>query len=394
MVAAVPRTTGRFWASPRHVLLTYAAGLIAVVGVACSTAQLKQAPPPGASPEGPDECFAEEGETCEGDAPAPPTPGLDAGRGPATIADGGAVPLSTGVTIQVQPTDRGAALLAAIRAAKTSVHMTMYLLSNDDVIDALGDLKAAGKDVKVVLNKTFPPNGGDNQPAFNALTSRGVSVKWAPSAYTFTHAKTILIDSEKAFIMTMNLTYTSPTTNREYIATDTDPADVADLEKVFDADYNNKTVNLQSKLVLSPQGANKFDAREHLTAFINSATTSLDVEMQTLSDEGIVDAIILAHEAKVATHVVIDGDVSDSPAQVKAINKLKEHGVPLRSLRSPDMHAKVIVVDDAKAWVGSQNMTSTALFQNREVGVLTGTKSEATKVKATITADFDKATPL
>lgn len=302
--------------------------------------------------------------------------------------------MSTGVTIQVQPTDKGAALLAAIRGAKKSVHMTMYLLTNEDVIDALGELKQAGKDVRVVLNKTFPPKGGDNAAAYDALTTRGVPVQWAPSAYTFTHAKTIVIDSEKVVIMTMNLTYSSASTNREYIATDTDPQDVADAEKLFDADYNNKAVSLASKLVVSPRGTNTLDAREHLTALINSATTSLDVEAQSLSDEGIVDAIIAAHQSKVAVRVVIDGDTSDSAAQLQTIAKLKQSGVPLRSLKSPDMHAKAIVVDEAKTFVGSQNMTGTALFQNREVGVMTDAKAEASKVRSVIAADFAKGTTL
>ena len=33
--------------------------------------------------------------------------------------------------------------------------------------------------------------------------------------------------------MTMNLTYSSPTQNREFIATDTDQDDVATMEKIF-----------------------------------------------------------------------------------------------------------------------------------------------------------------
>lgn len=371
--------------------LAYASFATLAALAACNSAELKQAPAPQGNNDnaGAVDCAPEE--NC--DADIPPSPGLDAGR-PTTLSDGGSLALSTGVTIQVQPSDKAAALLAAIKAAKTSVHMTMYLLTNDSFINALGDLKDAGKDVKVVLNKTFPPNGGDNTPAFNALKARGVPVVWAPSAYTFTHAKTIVIDGSSAIIMTMNLTATSPTTNREYIATDTDPADVADLEKLFDADFGNKAASVTSKLVVSPQGANSYDARQHLSALINSAKTSLDIEMQTLSDTGIVDAIILAHQANVKTRLIIDGDVSTSTAGLAAIKKLKDNGLEVRSLKTPDLHAKVIVVDEEKAWVGSQNMTSTALFQNREIGVLTGSATEAKKVSATIAADFDKSSPL
>jgi phosphatidylserine/phosphatidylglycerophosphate/cardiolipin synthase-like enzyme len=361
------------------------------VGAACNTAQLKQAPPPPASTDPPyyeGECAPEE--ECEGTAP--PSPGLDAGR-PTTV-DGGSLAMSKGVTIQVQPSDRGAALLAAIRGAKKSVHMTMYLLSNDAVVDALGDLKAQGRDVKVVLNKKFPTNGGDNTRVYEALQARGVPVQWAPSAYTFTHAKTIIIDGEKVVIMTMNLTESSAATNREYIATDTDPEDVADAERMFDADFNNMALSLTSKLVVSPQGANHLDPRSHLTTLINSAKRSLDVEVQSLSDRGIVDAIILAHQANVAVRVVINGDNQLTPAQRDAIDKLKQFGVPVRALERPDLHAKAIVVDEEKLFVGSQNFTGTALFQNREVGLVTDDRAEAAKVRAVIAEDFSKAREL
>jgi cardiolipin synthase len=357
---------------------------LVAIAAACSNADLTKAtvgPSTGNPGEG-------DGDEEPGDV-APPRGTRD--------PDPNAVPLamSSGVTIQVQPTDSGAALLSAIRGAKTSVHMTMYLLTSNEVINALGTLKQAGKDVKVVLNKDFPSNDNENQDAFTTLTNKNVDVAWAPSGYQFTHAKTILIDSEKAFIMTMNLTYTSAKTNREYIATDTDPQDVADLEKIFNADFTNKAVSVASKLVISPEGGNTLHpARSHLKQLIDSATTSLDVEAQSLADTTVVDAIVLAHQAKVDVRVVVDSQTLNTNAQQAALAKLKEYGVPIRGLASPDMHAKAIVVDGARLFVGSQNMTSTALERNREIGVLTDTASEVTKVLDVIRADFDQAANL
>lgn len=356
------------------------------LAAACSTAELKSAPNSPPPTGGPGET-PEEGET-----EAPPLD-VDGGRTP----DPEAPPLamSSGVTIQVQPTDSGAALEAAIRGAKTSVHMTMYLLTSSEMIDALGDVKQAGKDVKVVLNKTFPSNQNENQDAYTKLTNRGVQVKWASNGYTFTHAKTILIDSQKAVIMTMNLTYSSPTTNREYIATDTDTQDVADLEKIFDADFAGKAVSVTSKLVVSPAGANTVSSpRAQLKQLIDSAKTTLDVEAQSLADEQIVDAIILAHQANVAVKVVVDSQTLNTTAQQAAVAKLKQYGVPLRGLKTPDCHAKAIVVDGERTFVGSQNLTTTALEQNREVGVLTDAAGESKKVSDVIRGDFDKGAAL
>ena len=81
--------------------------------------------------------------------------------------------MSQGVSIQVMPSDKGAALLAAIKGAQTSVHMTMYLLTDKPTITALGDLKAAGKDVQVTLNKTFPTGNDEaRRPTISPRSTR------------------------------------------------------------------------------------------------------------------------------------------------------------------------------------------------------------------------------
>lgn len=356
-------------------------GALAVTYGACNSAELKEAnvnPPGSSSGDVPPE------EDEDGGVPQAP----DGGRRDPTI-DGGTIPMSTAVTIQVQPSDAGAALINAIRGAKTSIHMTMYLLTSDEAIDALGDMKQAGKDVKVVLNQKFPTNNNDNLEAYNKLKARNVPVVWAPPNYNFTHSKTIIIDSEKVIIMTMNLTYTSPTTNREYIATDTDPADVKDAETIFAADYANTNAFVTGKLVVSPSAGSPVDARSRLKALIDSAKKSLDVEAQSLSDDKIADAIILAHQAGIAVRVVVDAD-TNPPAQSDTIYKIKNAGVPIKKVGTPDIHAKAIVVDEERTFVGSMNLTPTALMNNRELGVITDAKAEATKVRNAIAGDFQK----
>lgn len=368
----------------------------AMLVAACSSAGLVTSPN-GASPSDGPAASADDDDDGAADAgkkKKTPTTGGDDATGDDDDSTGPTTPpkavdlAMSNVTIQVQPVDSGAAILAAIKGAQTSVHMTIYLLTDTKIIGALGDLKDAGKDVKVVLNKTFPPDGGDNTDAYDALQARGVDVVWASDSFTYTHAKTIVIDGKKAIIMTMNLTPSSPKTNREYIATDADADDVATLEKVFAADHDGKAITVASKLIISPASANSNGSpREMLTSLIASAKTSLDVEVQSLSDRALVDGIIAQHKAGLDVHVVIDGDVSDTNAQVTVINKLKTAGVPLRSLHTPDCHAKAIVAD-GRAYVGSQNFTLPALDTNREVGVFTDTATEVAKVKTQIGKDF------
>ncbi|MCL2726096.1 MAG: phospholipase D-like domain-containing protein [Polyangiaceae bacterium] len=328
-------------------------------------------------------------------SPARPSPSALSDAGASTRAGGAAIARTSSVVIQVEPSDSGAAILSEIEAATKSVHVTMYLLTNRDVQNALISLHDAGKDVRVILNHHFPPNGGDNLPAFNKLKNAGVDVVWAPSDYTFTHEKAIVIDGAKVLIMTMNLTATSAFSNREYVATDTDADDVADAEAIFEADFAGRTISCDGKLVVSPTETQPVGARDRLKQLIDGATTSLDVEVQSLSETGLTDAIIAAHEANVAVRVVTTaaGAREETPAQADALAKLKQAGVPLVGLGDPYVHAKAIVVDDKLVFVGSQNFTATALFYNRELGVVTDAPSEVMKVRDVIASDFQRGTP-
>src|SRR5579885_3642793 len=88
--------------------------------------------------------------------PGTDDPGMDdAGDLPdvrVPLGDGG-VPIGTSaVQILVEPDGQsGKQMVSAIYNAKKSVHMTMYLLSDSAVINALIARKKAGIDVKVVL---------------------------------------------------------------------------------------------------------------------------------------------------------------------------------------------------------------------------------------------------
>jgi cardiolipin synthase len=296
---------------------------------------------------------------------------------------------SLGITVIVEPGDNGAGLLNAITGASSSVHMIMYMLTDPDVIDALLAAHRAGRDVKVLLNQTFPAGQGNtNGDAFNQLQAAGVAVRWAPSTFTLTHAKTVIIDGTSAWIMTMNATKSAPTSNREYLAVDTDADDVAEAEAIFQADWNGTAITPQGKLVVAP-----VNARERLTGLIASATATLDMEAETLSDYTIESALIDAHGRGVAVKIVLS-DEDPSAAQADTVARLKAAGIPLRTRAHPMIHAKAIVADGARCYVGSENFTLSSLVYNREIGVIFATSSEVQKVLSTIRADFAAGTPL
>lgn len=310
-----------------------------------------------------------------------------------TLADGakpdGSV-ITTGPTnmvrIIVEPSDGAAAMVSAIKGAKSSVHMTMYMLTATDVLDALVAQKKAGHDVKVVLNQNTTQS--TNQPAYDALKKAGVGVTWAPPGFNFTHEKCFIVDGKEAWIMTMNATISSPTQNREYLAIDDDPADVAEAEAIFQADYAAQVITPSGRLVVSPN-----NSRTDLVALAASAKSTIDIEAEELSDTAFTTALVDARKRGVKVHVVLS-NAPPLPSQTQSVATLKQAGANLVQLVTPYIHAKSMVVDGNVAFVGSENFSGGSLGFNRELGVIFGTPGEVAKVFTTTAKDFAAGTPL
>src|ERR1019366_7986229 len=104
----------------------------------------------------------------------------------------------------------------------------------------------------------------------------------APRASTsptgYSPEKCVILDGVTAWIMTMNLDYSAPTANREYLAKDTGSGDVAEAEAIFEADYSNLSYSPSGILVVAPN-----NAKAMIVALINTATKTIDVEDEEFS---------------------------------------------------------------------------------------------------------------
>ena len=319
---------------------------------------------------------------------------------------------TSAITIIVEPNgNKASELVSAINAATTSVYMTMYEIDNDDIINALVARAQAHVDVEAVLDATTGTaaqgdvnNMSFNMDAYTKLTAAGVSVVWSNTTrFTFTHEKTIIIDQKVAWIMTMNANESTPEDNREYLAIDTDAADIAEATAIFKADHANTVITPTGSLVVADT-----NARAMMVALINTATTALDIEDEEFSDtnsNGIVSAVVAAAKRGVAVRVVI-GNSGTTSAQTTAIGDVKTAGGSVvitgptsgdGTASNPYIHAKAILIDCdgtncKNGWVGSENMTAGSLGYNRELGVIFAVPTELAKIKTAIDTDFAAGT--
>jgi phosphatidylserine/phosphatidylglycerophosphate/cardiolipin synthase-like enzyme len=134
-------------------------------------------------------------------------------------------------------------------------------------------------------------------------------------------------------------------------------------------------------------------ARPGIVGLINAAQQTLDFEVEELSDPDVVTALCNAS----SRHVTVRGALSKgqrSQIADTAISNLKGCGVSIGELSHPYLHAKAIIADGAKIYVGSANFSATSLDKNRELGLLTSTAAAVSTVATTVAADLTAATPL
>lgn len=292
------------------------------------------------------------------------------------------------VSLVVLPDDGAAAIYDPIRNASKSVHCEVYLLTDDTAVAALVAAKKAGKDVKVLLEHYPFPTTTANDAAFKALTAAGVDVRWTSSKYALTHSKFFVVDGVVAYVMTLNLSNAGVGGNREYAAVVRDADDVAQAEAIFTADLTGAAPAPGGKLLASP-----IDARARLLALIDSATKTIDIEMEEFSDAEVASHLVTRIEAGVAVRVVAPSS-GRSTGTSTTLGSLRANRATIKVLATPDLHAKLVVVDGKQLYLGSVNLTAASLDKNREVGVLTETAAVVTRAQATFEADFTKAVPL
>jgi phosphatidylserine/phosphatidylglycerophosphate/cardiolipin synthase-like enzyme len=133
------------------------------------------------------------------------------------------------------------------------------------------------------------------------------------------------------------------------------------------------------------------NSRDRLVALIESATTSIDIESMQYDDSAVEKAIQDRKAAGVNVRVLLAAP-SWISANATAGSALVSQGFAARWLGSPDVHVKAIVVDGARAYLGSENISYTSLTKNREIGIIHEDSAALAVMQSTFEADWAAAT--
>ncbi len=278
----------------------------------------------------------------------------------------------------IEPAAGRAPLLSAINHAQTSTQLVMYGLTDKTLIDALVDAKS---NVQILLEPHPYKATDENNYAVRKIKNTKINLRWANPKFQLTHQKTFLFDAKTAIVMTFNLTHSTFTRERNFALILTDPSEIQEIQRVFNADFTRQAVSVtNSHLVWSPE-----NSREKILALIRSATTSMQIYAQEVSDYQIIGALAKAAKKDVKVEILLS---SPSKKMKNKLTYLAKAGVIIHTSRHTIIHAKVLVLDHKQALLGSINFTKASLDDNRELSVITEDHNILHQVDKTFEQDW------
>jgi phosphatidylserine/phosphatidylglycerophosphate/cardiolipin synthase-like enzyme len=296
-------------------------------------------------------------------------------------------------TLIVQPDDGRGLVLQALNAATKSIDLTIYELSDPQIMSALEAAQARKVAVRVLYNwYSFTPRmqQTDITPAIQQLTKAGIQCKQAPRTFEVTHEKAFVIDGSTAIVMSFNLTAEYFGTTRDFGIVTTAPAEVAEIAAVFQADWSGAAIAPKvPSLVWSP-----VNSSAKLTALINSAKTTLDIYCEEAEDPGTLGAMVAAAKRGVKVRFIAavlsgEGKVNGN---ARGVTTLQAGGVNAVCKSFLYIHAKMTLADygtpNAQAFIGSENFSCVSLSKNRECGIIVTEPAILARLNAAYTSDW------
>jgi cardiolipin synthase A/B len=286
-----------------------------------------------------------------------------------------------------------APIVGLISGATRSVRMTMYELTDPAAVNALVDAHNRGVDTRVILDTAFRGRQS-NAASFQELSDAGVAVRWAPNGVIY-HQKTITIDDATAAVGTGNLEPQYYSTSRDAWVLDTNPADVAAIAATFDTDYTSEPSGRPPPATPAPNLVWSPMARATFLQHIDEATQSIDLTNEELKDRAVISALDKAAQRGVQCRIVM----TESPSWTRAIAEVSDAGCSVHLFPNTDsglyMHEKMLLTDRTSLIIGSQNLSTTSLVENRELSLALDTAVAAeliAAVQSTFDADYAAAT--
>lgn len=271
-------------------------------------------------------------------------------------------------------------ILNVINHAKHSLKLVMYGFTDDALLNSL--LQQKNKTVNVILEESPYKAEDENRKAIRAFQQSDINWHGSIPSIKLIHQKTLLIDERQAIVMTFNFTKSSFKNERNFGIIIDNPSQVNEIANTFSSDWNHTTpLHHEETLVWSPD-----ISRDKLINLISGAKKSLQIYAQSVNDYKIVGALAKAAKKGVSIQILTSGNIHSKQADY-----LSRAGITLQQSKKMYIHAKVFIIDNKKAVIGSINLTKPSLDKNRELSLITQDPNVIQQLTQTFNKDWGNA---
>jgi phosphatidylserine/phosphatidylglycerophosphate/cardiolipin synthase-like enzyme len=247
----------------------------------------------------------------------------------------------------IAPRLRRRTIVAAIRAARARLRLSIFRCDDRVVLGALAEAAARGVHVEVVMTPRARSAARDLDALHAWLAARGVRVRRFPGGMKY-HAKYLVADERLAIVTTLNLTTRCFERTCDFTLVTHDAAVVSGLCELFAADCDGRPARLtaaqRERLIVGPD----HQPRERFAALVRAARRSVRIMDAKLTVAPLVR--LLEERARLGVAV--------ERARRRDVRPLRRHG-------------KLLIVDGEAAAIGSFAMSPRGLEQRRELAVVT-----------------------
>ena len=246
----------------------------------------------------------------------------------------------------LDPAERKAALLGVIGAAKRRLILSLFRCDDFSILDALAAALERGCEVEAILTKRAKGGKKRLKKLWGALEEMGAVVTRYADPVVKYHAKYLVADGTTAIVTTLNPTRKCFTRTWDAVLITKDPSVVKGLQTLFRADAAGEPLPsrrpISRRLIVGPERS-----RSEMRGLIAGAKKSIRILDHKLSDPDLV-ALLRERREEGVTVTVLGKQV----------------------IRGFEPHGKMMIIDEARAVVGSTALSTLSLDFRREVSIV------------------------
>ncbi len=270
----------------------------------------------------------------------------------------------------VQPEDGVVPVVTGIREAKKTIDMPIFRLDHIEVDKAIKSAVKRGVVVRTLIAHTN--SGGEKglRKLEQRLLATGATVSRTADDLVRYHNKFMIVDGRKLFVFGFNFTHLDIDRSRSFGIVITNRRMVQEAMKLFEADFNRHEYSPGLKAFLvSPE-----NSRAELAAFLRGTKKQLLIYDVRITDNAMIR--ILKERAKAGV-------------EIRMMGKLVKKDLDARIEKFPGkLHARVMIQDGSKAFLGSQSLRRLELDERREVGVIITDPTVVRQLISTFESDW------